>query len=222
MDAESIGSEYEQRVHYRMPEEFRSDIDAENLKCTQIVAYGNSLTGIDGRIIADSETWVDYYKDIFFYRTRKDLVEKLENLGIKFSVTSLGRFNGEICFVLGAEYPDESVPQLWVAKDTFQPVRWIFKVSDALGVAEQKEIRYGDWKSHYKSWYPSKIEFFQGQNLIQSISVQRVEINPSFNEDLFDLEKFKILHSTIEALEIESSDQNDIEKRIEEFNRIYE
>jgi len=214
--------EYEQIVRYRVPEQFRSDIDADDLKQTLVVSSGNSLTVIDGKMVSDSETWMDHYKDIFFYRYRKQLVEKLESLGIDFSVTSIARDNGVICFVIGAESPDELVPQFWISKNTFQPVRWIFEISEVQGVIEKKEIRYSDWKSHYQSWYPSRIDFFQGQNLIQSISVQRVEINPSFSEGLFDIEQLRILYSNRELEETDSTEQNDIEKRIEEFNNIYE
>jgi hypothetical protein len=222
IESETMNTEYEQWVRYQMPEEFRSDIDTLDLKQTQVVSSDISITVIDERIVTDSQAWSDHYKDIFFYRSRKQMVEKLESLGINFSVTSLGRYNGEICFVLGAEYPDESVPQLWVAKNTFQPVRWIFEISDVEGVVEQKEIRYGDWKTHYKSRYPSNIDFFQGQNLVQRISVLGVEINPSFPEDLFDIEKLRILYSTMNPEEKNPAEHNDIEKRIEEFNRIYE
>jgi outer membrane lipoprotein-sorting protein len=222
IEPETINLEYEQWVRYQMPEEFRSDIDAEDLKQIQIVSSDNSLTVIDERIVSGSQGWEDHYKDIFFYRSRKQMVEKLESLGIDFSVTSLGRYNGEICFVLGAEYPDESVPQLWVAKDTFQPVRWIFEITEGMGVVEQKEIRYGDWKMHYKSRYPSKIDFYRGQNLFQRISVLGVEINPSFPDDMFDIEKLRMFYLTMNPEETDPTEQNDIEKRIEEFNRIYE
>ncbi len=219
---ESINTEYEQWIRYRIPEQFRSDIDAYDLKQIHVVSSGNSLTIIDGRIVAESERWVDHYKDIFYYRSRKQLVDKLETLGINFSVTSLGRLNGVICYILGAEYQDESVPQLWVSKETFQPVRWIFDVSDEQGLEEQKEILYGDWKSHNNFRYPSKIEFFQGQNLIQSISVLQVEINPPFSGDLFDIEQLRNYYSTGIREETDSADPDDIEKRIEEFKNIYE
>ncbi|MBC2715664.1 MAG: outer membrane lipoprotein-sorting protein [Desulfobacteraceae bacterium] len=219
---DSINTEYEQWVRYQIPEEFRSDIDAYDLKRIHIVSSHNSLTVMDGSIVAESEAWMDHYKDIFFYRSRERLVEKLETLGINFSVTSLGRYQGTICYILGAEYQNESVPQLWIAKDTFRPVRWIYEVSDEQGVVEQKEILYSNWKSHYQSWYPSEIEFFQGQNLIQSISVQQIEINPPFSEELFDIEQIKNFYSTEIREEAFPTDQSDIEKRIKEFKKIYE
>lgn len=221
-EAVPVSKVYGQRALYRIPEAYRSDIDAVDLKRIQVVSADDSLTVIDGRISALSENWTDHYKDIFIYRSRKRLVEKLETLGINFSVTSLGRYNGTICYIIGAEYQDESVPQLWVSKDSFQPVRWIFEVYVEQGVVEQKEILYGDWNSYYSSRYPSKIEFFEGKNLIQSIAVSQVEVNPPFSEDLFDIEQIKRFYSIRTREEVDTTGQNDIEKRIKEFKKIYE
>lgn len=220
--SEAMNTEYEQRVRYRIPEQFRADIDALDLERIRIVSSDDSLTVIDGRIVSESETWVDHYKDLFFYRSRKRLVDKLESLGINFSVTGLGRYNGVVCYIVGAEYQDETVPQLWIAKDTFLPIRWIFEVSDIAGVVEKKEILYDDWKSHYNSRYPSKIEFYRGENLVQRISVLQVEINPPFAGDIFDIEQLKNFYSPGLREETEPTDQNEIEKRIEEFKKIYQ
>jgi hypothetical protein len=63
---ESNHAEYEQWVRYRIPEQFRSDIDAEGLKQTHVASSGYSLTVVDDKIVAYSETWMDHYKDIFF------------------------------------------------------------------------------------------------------------------------------------------------------------
>jgi len=49
-----------------------------------------------------------------------------------------------------------------------------------------------------------------------------VEINPSFPEDLFDIEKKRMSKSTKNPEQTDAKDENDIEKTIEEFNRIYE
>jgi len=219
---ESVDRAYDQQVRYRIPGEFRSDIDGPDLHRIHVVSSAHSLTVLDGRVVAESETWVEHYKDIFFYRSRHQMVEKLESLGINFSVISLGRYNGVICYILGAEYGDESIPQLWIAKDTFQPVRWIFEVSDEQGVVETKEILYEDWKTHYKFRYPSKIEFYQGTYRIRSISVLQAKINPPFSEDLFDINQLKKFYSHEIPENPDLTKQNEIEKRIENFKQIYE
>ena len=213
---------YEQLVRYRIPGEFRSDIDGLDLSRIHLVSSDQSLTVVDGRVVAETETWMDHYKDIFFYRSRHQMVEKLESLGINFSVASLGRYNGMICYILGAEYGDESVPQLWIIKDTFQPVRWIFRVSDEQGIVEQEEILYKDWKKHYKFRYPSIIEFYQGMNRIRTIAVLQVKTNPPFPEDLFDMQQLKIIYSKKIPENTDLTKQNEIEKRIEKFKQIYE
>lgn len=219
---EIINKVYEQQVYYRVPEEFRADINAQDLQRIHVVSSDNALTVIDGRIVAESEIWADHYKDIFFYRSRKELVKKLESLGINFSVTSLGRYRKMICYIIGAQYPDESVPQLWIAKDTFQPVRWIVETSNVQGIAEHKEIIYSDWKSHYNSRYPDKIEFYQAGHLIRSITVREVETNPRFAGDLFDIDNLKTIYSPGIIEDTDVLRQNDIQRRIKEFNRIYE
>jgi len=216
-------TEYEQWVRYQLPEQFRSDIESDDLKQIHVASGDDSLTIVDGSVVSESEIWADHYKDIFFYRSREKLVKRLEVLGIDFSVTSLGRFEGIICYVIGARYPDESVPQLWVTKDTFRPLRWIFEISDSDDDMVPLEIFYKEWKSYHKSWYPSKIEFYQGPEIIRSIAVHQIELNPGFSKTLFDINSLKTYYSPQKFQEVlPETGQSDIEKRIEDFKKIYE
>jgi len=216
-------TEYEQWVRYQLPEQFRSDIESNDLKQIHVSLADNSLTIVDGRVVAESEIWVDHYKDIFFYRSREKLVKRLTDLGIDFSKTSIGRYEGIICYVIGAEYPDASVPQLWITKDTFKPLRWIYKLSDSDDVLVSYEIYYKDWKPYHKAWYPSKIEFYQGPLIIRSIEVRQIELNPDFSKALFDINRLKTYYASPELQEsLPGSGQSDIEKRIEDFKKIYE
>jgi len=220
---DSMTADHEQHVRYRIPGEFRADIRADGFERIHVASSDEALIIVDGRIISETEGWTDHYKDIFVYRDRKQLVEKLESLGINFFVTSLGRYQGVICYVMGADYPDESVPQLWVAKDTFRPVRWIFEAAAGSdGVREQKEILYKDWQSHYLTWYPSRIEFFEGRRLVQDIRVQRVSTDPSFSRDLFDMARLKRTFTPLVHEEKKAEDRNDISHQIEEFKKIFE
>jgi len=216
-------TEYEQWVRYQLPEQFRSDIESSDLKQIHVASGDDSLTIVDGSVVAESEIWADHYKDIFFYRSREKLVKRLEDLGIDFSVTSLGRFEGVICYVIGARYPDESVPQLWVTKDTFLPMRWIFDLSDTDDDVVRLEIFYKEWKKYHKSWYPSKIEFYQGPEIIRSIAAHKIELNPGFSKTLFDINRLKTYYSPQKFQEVlPDAGQSDIEKRIEDFKKIYE
>ncbi len=219
----TLKTEYEQWVRYQLPEQFRSDINSDDLKQINVASGDDALSIIDGSVVSESEIWADHYKDIFFYRSREKLVKRLEDLGIDFSVTSLGRLEGTICYVIGARYPDESVPQLWVTKDTFLPMRWIFDLSDRNDDMVSLEIFYKEWKKYHKSWYPSKIEFYQGPEIIRSIAVHKIELNPGFSKTLFDIKSLKTYYLPQKVQEVlPDAVQSDIEKRIQDFKKIYE
>ena len=219
----TLKTDYEQWVRYQLPEQFRTDIESTDLKQIHVASGDDSLTIIDGSVVSESEIWADHYKDIFFYRSREKLVKRLEDLGIDFSVTSLGRLEGTICYVIGARYPDESVPQLWVTKDTFLPMRWIFDLSDRNDDMVSLEIFYKEWKKYHKSWYPSKIEFYQGPEIIRSIAVHKIELNPGFSKTLFDIKSLKTYYLPQKVQEVlPDAVQSDIEKRIQDFKKIYE
>lgn len=221
-EVDFMTTDYDEKVFCRIPGEFRSEIATADFQRVHVVASGRSVTIVNGQLVSTSETWTDQYKDLFCFRDRKQLVEKLQTLRINFSVTSLGRYQGTICYVLGADYPDETVPQLWVSKDTFRPVRWIIDAADVDGVRVQREILYQDWQSYSRSWYPSRIEFMEDRQPVKRISVGKIATNPSFSNDLFDVDRLESIYAPRYGEEKKPEDRNDISHQIEEFKKIYE
>ncbi|MBU4415387.1 MAG: hypothetical protein KJ976_09835, partial [Proteobacteria bacterium] len=104
--------ELRETLKYNFPEEFRSDIQSENAKRIYVFSSGIALTIIDNKIVSNTETRFDCYKDVMLYRSRILLQNRLSILGVDVSVSSLGRFKDKIAYVIGAEYPDEAVSQL--------------------------------------------------------------------------------------------------------------
>jgi hypothetical protein len=133
----------------------------------------------------------DLYKDLLFYHSREELVERLLQLGVDVSISSLGRFEEKIAFVIGAQYPDESVSQVWIDQDTFLPLRWIIKGINPAGELDTMEIRYLVWWKIGKTRYPSRIEFYQDGNLVRVNQAINFEENPTFSEELFDIDYLK-------------------------------
>jgi hypothetical protein len=82
-------------IRFRMPEEFRSEIDAGGLNRTYVASADRSITMIDGRVTSETDIWTDYYKNIFWYRSLERLEDFLENYGVDPSVSSLGRFKAK-------------------------------------------------------------------------------------------------------------------------------
>lgn len=238
-------------LRYTFPEEFRSDICSENTQRIYIVSSDVTLTVIDGEVVssppalpeqerdkpdnqnplwrAGSETqferWFDRYKDILLYRCRMLLQKRLSLLGVDISVSSLGRFQGKIAYVLGAQYPDESVPQVWIDKDTFLPFRWIIDGKAGESYKDFLEVRYLEWQRVGKTWYPMRIEFYQNNILMREINVDKIKVNPSFSENLFDIDHLKSIYPPAAPIlpdRHESDGLGEVRKTIEDFKKIYE
>ena len=189
---------------------------------------GRSLTLIDGNIVTGAENRFDLFKDLLFYRSRMELAERLIRLGVDVSVSSLGRFEEKIAFVVGANYPDESVSQVWIDRDTFLPIRWIIKDVNSALKSDSLEIRYLTWWKIGKTRYPSRIEFYQDGNLVRVNQAINFEEDANFSGELFDIEHLKNEYPRAPVQPIvpgepdERDEPSEIEKAIEEFRRIFE
>ena len=212
--------ELSETLKFKFPKTFRSDIVSENIQRIRIVSDSSVFTVIDGKISDEPENSYDHYKDLILFRSREILQERLSNLGVDVKVTSLGRFQGKPAYVLGAQYPDETSPQVWLDKETFLPFRWIM-TSNA---TQNLEVLYLDWKKLNQTWYPMRIEFFSNGNLVREIHVQDIEVNPSFQADLFDIQQLKSLYpqdAPAESKNVGKEEPDEVQKTIEEFKKIY-
>lgn len=219
------GLEFDETLKYIFPETFRSDIISENVQRIHVLSKGEALTVIDGKAVAVSETIYGRYKDIFLYNSRVLLEEKLCLHGVDVDVSSLGRFQGQPVYVVGAQYPDETVPQIWLTKDTFRPLRWIITGKTAENSEDTLEVRYLDWQPLNKMWYPMRVEFYRDDILVREIKVQNIETKPMFSEDLFDIDHLKSIYLPDASKRSEQGaekDLNEVQKTIEEFKKIYE
>jgi hypothetical protein len=214
-------------LKYLFSEAFRSDIVSELNQRVYVFNKGQSITVIDGVISDAGESRFDVYKDLLLYRSRDSLSERLSNLGIDISVSSLGRFEGRPALVVGAEFPDETVPQLWIDKETFHPLR--IMVFDTKSVYSPRtgflEIRYSNWQQIGKINYPMQIEFVQDGQTVRAIEVNDYQINPNFSKDAFDIANLKLQYrQTIRTPDRtgENEGLSEVQKTIEEFKKIFE
>ena len=220
--------ELKETLKYIFPEKFRSDIVSKNSKRIHVVSKGRSLTVIDGKTVASHEILFDRYKDIILYNSRSALLQRLARLGINVSVSSLGRFQNKPVYVLGAQYPDESVSQIWLNKDTFRPFRWLINSRKAGGRLDSLEIRYFKWRKISKIWYPMHIEFYQDDNLIRMIEVDEIKVDPGLSAGLFDINRLKstypkdTMNSQGLSKQRQPGELSEVQKMIEEFKKIYE
>lgn len=219
--------EFQETIVYRLPGEFRSDTLSEQSHKIHVVSFDNALTVIDKKVTSTTQSLPDHYKDILLYRNRPLFQEHLTRLGIDVSVSSLGLYHGTIAHIIGAKYPDESVSQVWVDKDTFRPIRWLLKSKpDETGtVHESIEFRYLKWKRIKRTWYPMRIEFYTNNNLAYKIEVDQIQLDPVVSENFYNIEHLKFLYPPITAGTEDKNDPNDIsevKKTIDDFKKLFE
>jgi hypothetical protein len=217
----------DESLKYIFSEAFRSDIVSELNQRIYISNQGQTITVIDGVISDAAESKFDVYKDLLLYRSREILSERLSNLGIDISVSSLGRIDGRIAFVVGAEFPDQTVPQLWIDKETFNPMGIIvFGAKSPYGTQTGfLEIRYSNWRQIGKISYPMQIEFIQDGVIVRTIEVDDYQINPGFSKDVFDIARLKLEYRQSTPTPDparESEGLSEVQKTIEEFQKIFE
>ncbi|MFE8595974.1 hypothetical protein [Archangium violaceum] len=111
----------------------------------------------------------------------RDVVEThLRALGIESRTTSLGRFGGDVVYVLGQ--PGEGKPQFWVYKDGFRPAR--VKYKDAKGTAW--DVRFLDYTSPVTGeMLPRSIEVWRGEDRVMRFTVLTGDTRAKLADTLF-------------------------------------
>ncbi|MBW2247705.1 MAG: hypothetical protein JRF62_11080 [Deltaproteobacteria bacterium] len=219
------GVELSETLRYVFPEMFRSDTLSEQVHRIHVLSKGKAVTVIDGKFADESDNRYDWYKNVLLFKPGKMLQDKLSLLGVDVTVSSLGRFQGKPAYILGARYPDETTPQVWLDKDTFRPFRWIMTSKDGKSRENSLEVRYLEWQKVKNTWYPMRIEFFMADILVREIHVQNIKVNPSFSKKLFDITHLKSLYPQGPPAEQEQEnkkDLNEVQKTIEDFKKLYE
>ena len=218
--------EMEESLRYLFPEAFRSDIITDDNQRIHVYVNGEALTIIGGASRAVPQTRFDFYKDLLLIRSRAGLVERLTQLNVDVSVSSLGRFEGRIYYVIGAQYPDESSTQVWIDQENFRPLRWIISPGAGGFQTGIMEVRYLDWwKFGDNFWYPMRIEFYQDNILVREMKVQRYEVDASISPDLFDIEQLRSIYPQALPVLSDTSDSepvSDVQEAIEEFSKMFE
>ncbi len=211
--------ELAETLRYDISGAFRSEQFGTGWQRIHVSSGERTITILNGRISSRSETADDRYKEMVLYRSRQALADRLTRAGVDVSVSSLGRLEGQVAYVLGAQYPDETVSQLWVDKETFRPVRWIIGES---GVLSALDIRYHEWRPRGPVWYPMHIEFFRGGRLVREIQSRSVELNPAFSRDLFDIAGIERMYPQTAPSASEPDQPGRIQKTLERFREIFQ
>lgn len=208
---------------YAFPDRFRSDARFAETHRIQVSARGEHLVVVDGKWKTGAPNRFDRYKDLLLLHSRSLLQKALWDYGVDVGITSLGRFEGRIVYVIGAQYPDESVSQVWVDKELFLPIRWLNV--DSLDPTLRMEFIYRQWRKTQEMWYPSQIDTHDQLRLIRTIRVGRIQVDGELSADLWDPGHLKSIFAPEAAVgdeELSGGDVDEVQQAIEAFQKKFE
>ena len=223
-DPEAIPTVYDETATYVMPERFRSDIVSEEIQRTHLVFADSSLTVIDGRMALGPDPF-DQYQRLLRSRSRPRLMRTLNQLGVETAISSLGRLDETVVFVLGARYPDETASQLAVDKETFLPRRLMLVDRRMDPNGSRLEIYYREWQKLQSGWFPMQVVFYLDDRLVREIRVADLRLNPSLPAEMMDPEVLKasILAQAADAPPSENQQAVDtVQQAVEDFQKKFE
>ena len=181
---------FDETAVYVMPERFRSDLVSDRIRRTHLVFGDSSITVIDGRLAVGQDPF-DLYQRLLRSRSRTRLMKTLNQLGVETAISSLGRVDDTVVYVLGAHYPDESVSQLAIDKDSFLPLRLLLVGDKSDAGGSRLEIYYRDWQKVQSGWFPYHLLFYEDGRLAREIRVSDILPDPTLPPDFMDLEALK-------------------------------
>jgi len=208
-------------IHYRFPNYLNSELNLGDKRKLHVISPKGTITILDDKILGSPQTLFDRYKELLVYRSKSLFKQRLVMANIRTDIVSLGKFQKKPVWVIGAQYLNENVPQLWVDNETFQPVRWIIK--PYYREEESLEIQYLDWSPiGESSSYPKRILYYRNHELIVEITMFNYELEPDLSNDLFDISFFKRIYQTSPQSSYEDPDMNEVQKTIQNFRETFQ
>jgi hypothetical protein len=214
---------FSEKLQYLLGQGFRSELENETIHRIHVRTPAAAMTVIDGKTVARAENFSDSYGDMLLYRKRIPLTVRLRQAGVDVDLTSFGRLEEQVVYIIGAQYPDESRPQLWVDKETFRPVRWIVRGRQVEMSAVELEFRYSQWRQFDKLWYPMQIQHWQKGELVRTMTAGSVIPNRALEAALFDIGRLQMLYGLPPVETPKPTDAtgiDDVDKTIDEFTKL--
>lgn len=211
---------FTETLYFNSPGKFRSEAVFQDTTRILLVSGASALVVVNQKQKATIQSRYDLYKDLLFQRPRSVLEYNLARNGVDVSISSFGRFDGKPVYIIGAKYPDQSTPQVWLDQETFRPIRWIIN-----GGPDHLEAVYTDWKRSGNMWYPGSIRLIEGKQTIRDMQVVQIETTATFPADFFDIEVMKSTFppdSLVTGNDPASDTMEEVHQEIEDFNKALE
>ena len=184
--APRLATELRETLNYLFPGHFRADTSGDDYQRISIRTPRDRLVVVNGQIRTGPPERFEDYPLVLLNHTRAAMTEYLLGVGVDLNLTSLGRFEDDYCFVIGATYPDQTAAQLWIQKDTFRPLRLMLPPSALNPDQGALEVRFLDWGQIEGAAYPMLIQIYRKHQLFREMRVERLRVDPAQDPALFD------------------------------------
>lgn len=233
-------------VRYIFPDIFRVDLTTDGVQKIFLANDDFSLAVMNGKVDPRAESELDLYHYLLLRHYSSALTNFLEAYGIDTTISSLGKFEKKVAYVVGAQYPNQDNSQLWIDKATLLPMRWILviysqsdqhsseQVEEDPPVLDRLEFRFSLWQKFDTLNYPKRIDIFYNDILQREVRVNDVKVDLKLDEALMNIEKQRALYPENKAnaadpqndgYEINDGQENsidDIQRTIDNFNKKFE
>jgi hypothetical protein len=225
--AEGAGAaqvEYAETLDYLFPGRFRSDARYEQTSRILVSNHHRTVTVIDGTMISERENRFEAYKDLLLHQPRNTLARNLIRWGVDIATTSLGLWEENVVYVIGARYPDESSSQVWVEKERLLPVRWIIRQPhpSQTGHSQYVVFVYQKWRQHGETWYPMLIDTYLDGRMIRQSRVTQIEVNTARADQLFDIDHLIAISKRTEAPPPDVHKFDELQRTIDDFKKKFQ
>ena len=210
----------EEKLIYSFPNRLRSQIISDIKTSFSVESDFGFIKVMEGVTVSRNKSAVDLYTDILLYRDHETLLNQLVLAGVDTTKVSFQRYNDTICYVIGRSLEKgKPFAGLWIEKDTFLPIKYVVEKSGWL-----VEFFYSKWQRVSKTWYPMQVSIFLDNQLFAMVNVKSFDLQSGFSPSLFDIEHIERLYpiNDPDSLDENFKQVDELDKRIEDFKKLYE
>ncbi len=219
-DTQEGYTELEEKLYFRYPNQFRSEVISDAMTSFNVESDFEYIKVMDGVTIAKEKSPVDLYTDILLYRDHEGLLNQLIMTGIDTGKVSFQRYNDMVCYVIGRPF-EKGKPYagLWIEKNTFFPRIYVVEKNGWI-----VEFFYNNWQRVSKTWYPMQISIFIDNQLFAMVNVKTFDLSSQISPSLFDIGHIEQMYPRNDSDSLNENDKHvdELDKRIEEFKKLYE
>lgn len=223
----------EEIVRYNFPNIFRTDLTEEGHRRFFLAENDQSLTVVNDQVDMQAEIELDLYHYLLLHHRSNTLARFLETYGIDTSISSLGKFERKVAFVIGTQYPNEDHSQLWIDKENQLPMRWLLvslsrpQAANGDPGLDRLEFRFSLWRKFDTLYYPMRVDILNNGVLLRENRVDSVEVNAELDKAAMDIDQQKERYPQAKPDQVwddpyEEDRTDDIQKTIDDFKKKFE